>query len=100
MTRGPHKGWHSRGYLPHCDTPERALHVVFRVAGPLPTAVVASASNQERIRRLDDWLDCGKGDSPLAQPDHAQIVADSLRALAGERYDLHAWCAMPNLFMC
>ncbi|MGJ0454654.1 MAG: transposase [Methylocystis sp.] len=51
---------------------------------------------QERIRILENWLDSGEGDSPLAQPDHANMVADSLRAFAGQRYDLHGWCVMPN----
>ncbi|WP_195838252.1 REP-associated tyrosine transposase [Methylocystis rosea] len=96
MTSKPHKSWHSRGYLPHYDTPERAQHIVFRVAGPLPKAIVACTSNQERVQRLDDWLDRGEGDSPLAQPDSANIVAESLRALAGQRYDLHGWCVMPS----
>jgi len=96
MTHKPHKGWHSRGYLPHYDTPERAQHVIFRVAGPLPKAVMACADKQERIQTLDDWLDRGEGGLPLADPNHANIVAESLRAFVGERYDLHAWCVMPN----
>lgn len=89
MTSRPHKGWHSRGYLPHYDTPDKPQHVVFRVAGPLPKAVATCVDKQERIRILENWLDSGEGDSPLAQPDHANIVADSLRAFAGQRYDFH-----------
>ncbi len=96
MSGEKHKGWHSRGYLPHFDTPERAQHIVFRVAGPLPKAVLACTSKQQRTQRLDDWLDSGEGGSPLAQPDDAKIVAESLRAFVGERYHLHAWCVMPN----
>ncbi len=96
MTDKPHKGWHGRGYLPHYDTPERAQHIIFRVDGPLPKAVMACADKQERIRQLDDWLDRGEGGQPLANPNHANIVADALRAFAGGRYELHAWCVMPN----
>jgi len=96
MAHKPHKGWRSRGYLPHFDSPERAQHVIFRVDGPLPKAVIACGDNRELIRELDDWLDRGEGDPPLADPHHAKIVADALRAFVGERYELHAWCVMPN----
>jgi REP-associated tyrosine transposase len=95
-TPRPPKGWHSRGYLPHFDTPERAQHVVFRVAGPLPPTFSDCADRQERAHRLDAWLDRGEGGSPLASPEHAKTVTQSLQAFAGERYDLHAWCVMPN----
>jgi hypothetical protein len=61
------KGWHSRGYLPHFDTPERPQHVLFRTAGPLPEALSDCADPLERARRLDAWLDGGKSGSPLAQ---------------------------------
>lgn len=95
-TPKPPKGWHSRGYLPHYDSPERAQHVVFRTAGPLPKAISAHSNMQERARRVDEWLDGGEGGSPLAPPDHARIVVESLRAFVGQRYDLHAYCVMPN----
>ena len=90
------KGWHSRGYLPHFDTPERPQHVVFRTAGPLPEALFDCADPLERARRLEAWLYGGKSGSPLAPPEHAEIVTQSLRAFVGERYELHAWCVMPN----
>ena len=90
------KGWHGRGYLPHFDTPELAQHVVFRVAGPLPEAALACVDRQERARRIDAWLDRGEGGSPLAPPKNARIVNESLKAFSERRYDLHAWCVMPN----
>jgi putative transposase len=96
MTQKPHKGWHNRGYLPHFDTPGRAQHVVFRIAGPLPKSVTDGKDAGERFRRADAWLDRVDGDAPLARAALAQIVADALRFFAGERYELHAWCVMPN----
>jgi hypothetical protein len=92
----PPKGWHSRGYLPHFDTPERPQQVVFRTGDPLPEALLDCADPLERARRLDAWLDGGKSGSPLASPEHAEIVSQSLRAFVGQRYELHAWCVMPN----
>jgi hypothetical protein len=35
------KGWHSRGYLPHFDSPETVQFVAFRLGDSLPRAVVA-----------------------------------------------------------
>ena len=95
-TPKPPKGWHSRGYLPHYDMPERAQHIVFRTAGSLPKAISACSNKQEQARRVDEWLDSGEGGSPLAPPDHSRIVVESLRAFVGQRYDLHAYCVMPN----
>ncbi|HMN73269.1 MAG TPA: transposase [Rhodoblastus sp.] len=34
------KGWHSRGFLPHFDSPERVQHIVFRAKDSLPAAVL------------------------------------------------------------
>jgi putative transposase len=96
MTRKPHTGWRSRGYLPHFDTPNHPQHVVFRAAGPLPKAVTACADAHERLRILDEWLDGGDSGAPLACATFAEIVADSLRTFVGQRYQLHAWCVMPN----
>src|SRR5216684_8537494 len=36
----PHKNWHSRGYLPHCDTPGLLQAVTFRLADSLPADVL------------------------------------------------------------
>jgi REP element-mobilizing transposase RayT len=98
VTQTDPKGWHSRGYLPHFDSPEVAQHVVFRTAGPLPKEIRAAlAGNEpEAISAFDAWLDGGAGDGPLFKPEHAEIVADSLRFFEGSRYRLHAWCVMPN----
>ena len=57
------KGWHSRGFLPHFDSPARVQHIVFRTKGSLPAAVLAAmpANGPERAQELDVWLDRGDG---------------------------------------
>lgn len=44
--------------------------------------------------RLDQHLDAGHGSCLLRQ--HGEIVAGALRHFDGTRYELHAWCVMPN----
>lgn len=82
-----HKGWHSRGYLPHFDTPERAQHVVFRTADSLPVHIT---------EEFDRALDVGHGARPFSNPAFAEIVENALLHFDGARYDLLAWCVMPN----
>ena len=98
VTRTAPKGWHSRGYLPHFDSPEVPQHVVFRTAGALPKEISAAlvGNESDAISAFDAWLDGGAGDGPLFEPKRAEIVADSLRFFDNSRYRLHAWCVMPN----
>ncbi|MGA0368868.1 MAG: transposase, partial [Kiritimatiellia bacterium] len=46
--------------------------------------------------RVQHWLDQGRGECILRQPNVAKIVADSLHFLNGKRYDLDAFVIMPN----
>jgi hypothetical protein len=56
------KGWHSRGYLPHFDSPETVQFVTFRLADSLPKAVVDALRMQDDfIRLIDERLDAGVG---------------------------------------
>jgi putative transposase len=43
------KGWHSRGYLPHFDSPETVQFVTFRLADSLPTAVIEGLRLQDEV---------------------------------------------------
>lgn len=81
------KGWHSRGYLPHMDGWDVVQHVVFRLADALPSDAPEAG---------DDILDLGHGAAVLRDPVCAEIVTRSLLHHHGSRYDLHAWCIMPN----
>ncbi|HKV14778.1 MAG TPA: transposase [Reyranella sp.] len=94
-----HKGWHSRGYLPHFDSSETIQFVTFRLADSLPAEAV------ERMQRMaapipdadrDAFLDEGNGACWLKGPAIAQLVQDALRRFDGVRYRLFAWTIMPN----
>jgi hypothetical protein len=58
---GP-KGWYSRGYLPHFDSPETVQFVTFRLADSLPKAVgQALAILPDNLAQTDERLDAGWG---------------------------------------
>jgi REP element-mobilizing transposase RayT len=84
----------SRGYLPHIENAAMTQHIVFRVAGALPRAVLENASldEDERFREIEAALDTRVG--PLADPLVADIVATQL--VSGNGYKLSAWCVMPS----
>jgi REP element-mobilizing transposase RayT len=92
------KGWHSRGYLPHFDSPEIVQHLVFRTADSLPAAVVAALPKDARVRfqQLDEALDLGRGERLLGQAGPASIVETAMLHFDGKRYGLIAWSVMPN----
>jgi len=98
---GP-KGWYSRGYLPHLDTPHLLQSVTFRLADSLPKEVIERLSEDrtrgdvERRRRIEQYLDAGHGACWLRRPEIARIVEDVLLHFDGERYRLLAWVVMPS----
>jgi putative transposase len=98
MTRmSPLKGWHSRGYLPHFDSPETVQFVTFRLADSLPNAVIEGLRLQDEVlQRLDHELDTGLGECWLRRPEVASLVEGALLHFDKERYRLLAWCLMPN----
>lgn len=104
---------HSRGRLPHWQVDEAVYFVTFRLNDSLPRLSVASLMQErERMlrnsttaaerRRLDhafglrlDWhLDQHYGSCLLRE--HGEIVANALLHFDHARYELHAWCVMPN----
>ncbi|SDR07277.1 putative DNA methylase [Rhizobiales bacterium GAS191] len=94
---GP-RGWYSRGYLPHYDSPETIQHIVFRTADSLPgfAQLDALTDFHERQKAIGQELDRGMGSRPLANPAAAKIVEDALLHFDGSRYRLLAWCVIPN----
>ena len=46
--------------------------------------------------RIEAVLDEGQGEAWMNDPRIATIVANSILHFAGDRYDLGAWCVMPN----
>ena len=93
-----HRGWHSRGYLPHFDSPETVQHIVFRTRDSFPQAMMASLPDDGPCRRrlIDTSLDAGFGCRPLLDGFNASTVENALLHFDGMRYHLLAWCIMPN----
>jgi putative transposase len=92
-----HKGWHSRGYLPHFDSAEAIQFVTFRLADSLPRAVAeALASQSDGLAATDQKLDDGLGACWLKKPEIADVVENALLHFDGERYRALSWCVMPN----
>jgi putative transposase len=98
-----HKGWHSRGYLPHFDAPNVIQSITFRLADSLPASIelrraleIVPDRPDARLQRLESLLDAGRGACALRDPRAARIVEDALLYLDGQRYRLLAWVVMPN----
>ncbi len=102
-----HKGWHSRGYLPHFDAPGLVQHLTYHLADSLPRQALDRMQRQlarlpeaeqskERRKRIEDFLDQGYGSCALRSENCAHIVQDSLLFGDGVRYRLLAWVIMPN----
>lgn len=98
--RHSHKYWHSRGYLPHCDTPELIQSVTFRLHDSLPESAIArlaaEASPLNKRQRIESLIDAGYGECFLQKANIANIVENALLHFDGTRYRLLAWCVMPN----
>lgn len=93
------KGWHSRGYLPHFDSPETLQFVTFRLADSLPVEAIEelrTGSGSLTAAERDGFLDAGHGACWLRRPEIAEIVETALLYFDGERYRLIAWTIMPN----
>ena len=99
--------WFSRGYLPHFQGSAVIQTITFRLSDSLPQVKLrelegelANLSNdvqaRERRQRIEQWLDAGMGCCALRHPSCAEIVQDTLFRFHGERYQLIAWCIMPN----
>lgn len=82
-----HRGWRSRGYIPHCDSAHLVQHMVFGLADAIPPG----ARPPSALHR-DHLLDAGHGSCLLRDPRCASIVLHA----DDERYRLIAWCIMPN----
>lgn len=112
---------HSRGKLPHWEREGGRYFVTFRLADSLPPEVreqieaerldiirtaehlgrELSDSEEVQLLRLhsekvEKFLHAGSGACYLRDDRCAKIVADAVGHFDGKRYDLHAWCVMPN----
>lgn len=102
------RGWYSRGYLPHFDAgSSRTQFITCRLYDSLPTSILDRIRNEIELKAPEDisretiilaekYLDAGYGQCFLAQRPVAEIVRESIKKFAGERYSLFAWVIMPN----
>src|SRR4029077_20053601 len=111
----------NRGHLPHWEAATATYFVTFRLADSLPQEALRrilfaredipataaqmgrkiSETERKRLmklhtRRIEKYLDDGVGACFLGNDAVAKVVADSLRQFHGTRYQLFAWCVMPN----
>ena len=101
MGKPSHKGWHDRGYLPHFDGGTLVQSVTFRLADSLPRRVYeqilsSAKADEDRFKRLEGLIDCGRGACILRRREIATIVENALLFFDGDRYRLLAWAVMPN----
>ena len=94
-----HKGWHSRGYLPHFDDPTLIQTVTFRLADSLPQSkqhLFEIEDDSEKRKEIEKCLNRGYGSCWLRLPEIAQEVEDALLHFDSQRYRMLAWVVMPN----
>jgi len=96
-------GWHERGYLPHCDRPGLVQFVTLRLVSSLPASrraewkhLLAIEDTRERRKELESYLDRGLGECWLRAPPIARLAERASLFYHRERYELLAWCVMPN----
>src|SRR6266850_501875 len=63
-----------------------------------PATQTASSRTAAQSRRaeLESYLDKGRGECHLRQPEIAKLVENAVQFFHGERYELRAWVVMPN----
>ena len=96
-------GWHERGYLPHCDKPGLVQLVTLRLVDSLPASrqgewehLLKIEAVLERRKELEAYLDRGVGECWLRDAGIAALVEAAMCFHHSRRYELLAWCVMPN----
>jgi REP element-mobilizing transposase RayT len=111
----------SRGYLPHWEVEGATYSMTYRLHDSLPlhvlerlreerealtrqltgglrepTAIERFDIEEAFALRLDDELHVERGECHLRYPQLADRLVENLQHFNGNRYDLFAWCVMPN----
>jgi REP element-mobilizing transposase RayT len=110
------RGWHERGYLPHCDQPGLVQFITFRLWDSMPASrkgewehllAVSARSDaprseaqiialREQRRHVEEYLDRGLGECFLRDPRIGALVEQAILFHRGRRFELLAWVVMPN----
>ncbi len=112
-----------RRNLPHIHPQNGLFFITFRLAGSLPVPIIQQLKNEREIQiktlaqklspkelatetckidkrnfaKFDEWLDnSSEGPQWLLDQDVAQIVANKIHELDGQRFRLIAYCIMSN----
>jgi len=100
---GPFSGWHTRGYIPHCDKPGLLQMVSYRLHDAMPAtrrrewlAFSQIDDERERMIAFETYLDKGYGSCFLKDRRIAHLVEENWLRFDGQRYRLIAWVIMPN----
>ena len=99
--------WRSRGYLPHYHNLSKTQFISFHLAYSITQKVLRQAQRdladypedlrtKELYTFTEDYLDKGYGSCALAHPQVAQKMQNALLYFHEDRYELVAWCIMPN----
>lgn len=98
-----HKGWYSRGYLPHLDEPNVVQGITFRLYDSMPVErrlewepLFSLRDEGEQRERIEAYLNAGYGACWLREARIATLVEQCLLEFDGQRYRLLAWVIMPN----
>ncbi len=110
-----------RARLPHWDVANGIYFITFNLFDALPLAELERIDNERKIRiaeferlrqratpaeiraieqlireRIEETLDAGCGSCFMNDSRVARLVTDAITFFDGRRYDLYAWCVMPN----
>jgi putative transposase len=99
----PFRGWHTRGYLPHCDKPGLLQMISYRLNDAMPASrrrewmgLTKIDDERERMIAFETYLDKGFGRCVLRDPRIANVVEEGWLHGDGKMYRLVAWIIMPN----
>ena len=113
------------GSLPHWFKQGATYAVTFRLADSIPQSVLSTYSDERSMleeierkaeeegeettardarlkieglysARMEEALEMGYGECHMKRPEIAGIVRDAILRFEGERFELAAWCVMPN----
>jgi REP element-mobilizing transposase RayT len=106
VVREPHRGYYTRGYLPHVDLPLTHF-ITFRLHDSFPKKLLEewreelanldeNERRREQYRRTESYVNADHGDCLLRNRNIAGIVEHQLQFHNEVRYRLRAWTIMPN----